>query len=116
MEILSINGISDAKKAIASVDCTPEGISIMAEKAVFRIIKIDKLNTKAANILKQSMLSKGGEAAISRHCIDLSRDFTDVILMGTLKQYKAVIPVLMLQPWGLKKIAAELKALLNINI
>lgn len=116
MEILSINSISDAKKAIASVDCTPEGINIMAEKAVFRIIKIDKLNTKAANILKQSMLSKGGEAAISRHCVDLSRDFTDVILMGTLKQYKAVIPVLMLQPWGLKQIASELKALLNINI
>ncbi len=116
MEILSINSIDDAKKAIASVDCTPEGISIMAEKAVFRTIKIDKLNTKAANILKQSMLSKGGDAAISRHCVDLSRDVTDVILMGTLKQYRAVIPVLMLQPWGLKQIAAELKTLLNSEI
>ena len=116
MEILSINSINDAKKAMASVDCTPEGISIMAEKAVFRTIKIDKLNTKAANILKQSMLSKGGDAAISRHCVDLSRDVTDVILMGTLKQYRAVIPVLMLQPWGLKLIAAELKTLLNSEI
>ncbi|WP_196592850.1 dihydropteroate synthase [Pectinatus sottacetonis] len=116
MKILTINNTDDAKKEISAIDCTTEGINMMAEKAVFRVIKLSHITTKAANILKQSMLSKGGEAAISRYCADLSREYTDVILMGTLKQYRAVIPILMIQPWGLKKIAADLKRTLGFTI
>lgn len=114
MKILEINNTKDAKKEIAAIDCTVEGVNMMAEKAVFRVVKLADVNTKAANILKQTMLSKGGEAALSRHCVDLSHATSDVILMATLKQYRMVIPVLLMQPWGLKKIAADLKTLLEL--
>ena len=114
MEILTINDYPAAKAAIAAVDCTDAGIAIMAEKAIFRVIKLTDVDTKAANILKQTMLSKGGDAAISRHCADLSQPVTDVILMATVKQYRAVIPVLLQQPWGLRQTAHDLKQILKL--
>lgn len=114
MENITVHDKKDAEKLLATVDCTTEGIAMMAEKAVFRVIKLHKVQTKAANILKQTMLSKGGDAAVSRHCADLSREYTDVILMGTLKQYRAAIPILSAQPWGLKQIAADLNKFLTL--
>ena len=39
---------------------------------------------------------------------------TDVILMATVKQYRAVIPVLLQQPWGLRQTAHELKQILKL--
>ncbi|MDQ0204285.1 dihydropteroate synthase [Pectinatus haikarae] len=114
MKIIKINDKKDAEKILLDVDCTKEGTAMMAEKAVFRVVRIYKVKTKAANILKQTMLSKGGDAAVSRYCADLSKDYTDVVLMATLKQYRAAIPVLLAQPWGLKQIANELKTLLAL--
>ena len=48
------------------------------------MIKLYDVNSKAANILKQTFLSKGGEVAISRHCADLSKETSDVIIMATI--------------------------------
>ena len=71
----------------------------MQEKAVFKVIRVEKLDTKAANVLKQTFLGKGGDVAVSRHSADLSAAYTDVLLMGTLKQYRAALNQLKLQPW-----------------
>ena len=95
------------------IECTSAGIAIMKDKAVFKVIKLTDINTKAANILKQTFLSKGGEVAISRHCADLSHDTSDVIIMATLHQYRQAIPVLKMQPWKLKNVAAVLEEILT---
>lgn len=112
MKIVSVNNVEQAQDILTAIDCTAEGVALMREKTVFRVIKIDKLATKAANILKQTFLSKGADAAVSCHSADLSEAYTAVIMMGTIKQYRLIIPVLKMQPWGLKKVAKELEDLL----
>ncbi|MEJ1731239.1 hypothetical protein SMA90_33450, partial [Escherichia coli] len=42
------------------------GIDIMEKKALFRIVRVTDLDVRAAGILKQEMLSRGGEVAVSR--------------------------------------------------
>lgn len=110
--ILNLTTISEAKDAMQAIDCTKAGIAIMQDKAIFKVIKFTQINTKAANILKQTFLSKGGEVAISRHCADLSEDTSDVIIMATIHQYKKAIPVLKMQPWKLKEVAANLEQII----
>ena len=85
----------------------------MQDKAHFKVIKLYDVNSKAANILKQTFLSKGGEVAISRHCADLSKETSDVIIMATIHQYKRAIPVLKMQPWKLKQIAEILTTMIK---
>ena len=84
-EILDLNTIDEACHAMQDIHCTDAGIKIMQDKALFKVIKLYDVNSKAANILKQTFLSKGGEVAISRHCADLSKETSDVIIMAKKK-------------------------------
>lgn len=112
-QVLNIKTTEQAAVEMKKIECTAAGIAIMKDKAVFKVIKLTNINTKAANILKQTFLSKGGEVAISRHCADLSRETSDVIIMATLHQYRQAIPVLKMQPWKLKNVAAVLEEILT---
>lgn len=114
-QILDIQTAVQAEAEMQKIECTTAGIAIMKDKAVFKVIKLTNINTKAANILKQTFLSKGGEVAISRHCADLSRDTSDVIIMATVYQYKKAIPVLKMQPWKLKNVATVLHRMIMKN-
>ena len=81
----------EAFRAIASVGADAEGCEWMAPKAVHRLVMLDGVQPKQANIIKQEMLGKGGEAAVSRGAVDCSVPETRVLLMGTLKQYEAFL-------------------------
>lgn len=85
----------------------------MAPKGVYRILKVTGLTPVQANILKQEMLAKGAEAAVARGVINGSIQQTDVLLMGTLKQYDALLTKLKMQPFGLSLLAEQVKKVLQ---
>lgn len=85
----------------------------MAPKAVFRVIKVSGLKPVQANILKQEMLAKGGEAAVSRGVITHAVPKSDVLLMGTLRQYEEVLAKLRMQPFGLAGLGEEIRKALH---
>ncbi|PIS28695.1 MAG: dihydropteroate synthase [Candidatus Marinimicrobia bacterium CG08_land_8_20_14_0_20_45_22] len=91
-----------------SLPADPEGIQIMVPKGDFHIFKIPNLSLPAANILKQQMLSIGGECAVSKHASTCSVDQAPAILMGTKKQFVRLIESLKNQPFGLKTVSEEL--------
>ena len=63
--ILNIKNLTEAEIEIAKIDVHPVGVQIMALKAVYRIVKFEDVDPKTANIVKQEMLSRGGEVAIA---------------------------------------------------
>lgn len=111
--VIPIENIADARKEMERIGCHKKGIEIMAPKAVFKVIKIKNLSATAANILKQDMLSRGGDAATSRGTIDQTDENTDVILFGTIAQYRSLAKRLMMQQFGLNQLAQEIESLLN---
>ena len=112
LEVIRIETSAQAEEALRAIEATPAGIEIMKEKAVFRVVRVEGLNTKVANIVKQTFLSKGSDAAVSKHTIDLSHEVTDVLLFATLAQYREAIHSLERQPWGLKNLAKSLQDML----
>ena len=102
-----------AEQAILTIGADPRGAAIMKEKAVFKVVRLRKVPLRAAHILKQSFLSKGGEAAVSRDVSALRAEVTDMLLMGTLAQYRAVLATLRRQPFGLPQLAVELEKFLE---
>ncbi len=112
MEILDINSLDKAKEVLIEIGVSSEGIEIMSKKMVHKIIKIKDLESKAINIIKQNMLSLNGDAACSRDAVYLEDKKSDVILMGTIKQFEKLIQKLKNQPFGLDKIAEELNKFL----
>jgi dihydropteroate synthase len=113
IEILTIDSLAGAREEIAKVGASPVSVNIMAPKAVFTVIKITGVSATAANILKQEMLSKGGEAAVHAGVVNCRQSVSDVILMGTLNQYRRVIKSLRIQPVGLPVLAEKLKVVLK---
>jgi len=113
MEVLSYATTEAAAKALTAIGCDPRGVRIMQEKAVFRAVHLYQIDTRAANLLKQTFLARGAEAAVSRHSADLSEAVTDVLLFGTLRQYHEALARLRLQPWGLRVLADEIAELLE---
>ena len=101
-----------AEKVLTEIDCWQEGTDIMAPKALHFTFKLGPLRHEAAIILKQEMLSKGGEAALHWEVLK-GRDHTFALLMGTLAQYRRLLPRLYQQPFGLRQLGKELKASLE---
>ncbi|MEA1960118.1 MAG: dihydropteroate synthase [Bacillota bacterium] len=108
--VVEIRDLEDARWQLEQIGASAEGIEYMRSKAVFRCIKLKNILVKAANLIKQEMLSKGGEAAVARHAAN-GEGKTDVLLMGTVRQYERLHEKLRLQPFGLSSLADEIMQL-----
>ncbi len=116
VRVVEIGNKDEAYNEMVSVGVDLAGIRSMADKAVFRVVRITGALPKQANIIKQEMLAKGGEAAVCRGVVDNSVEKSDVLLLGTMRQYKYLVSKLKRQPFRLKGIAGEIeKALANYD-
>jgi dihydropteroate synthase len=102
-----------AAREIAAVGADAAGARWMAPKAVHRVLKISGLSPRQANIIKQEMLGKGGDAAVARGVIDCSAERSDVLVMGTVKQIEAMAAKLKMQPFGLPAIADRIREVIQ---
>lgn len=100
-QIELINSTNEAACLFDSIGVDKTGIDIMKDKALFFCIKIKSLTIPQASVIKQEMLSLGGDAANARGTITSSIKATDVLLMGTKKQYGKLSKKLKLHPFGL---------------
>ena len=111
--VLVLRDLTEARDALARVRVSGAGIDIMEKKALFRVIRVRGLDIRAANILKQEMLSRGGEVATSREVYELHGGSADCLIMGTLTQYERLLPKLKQQPFGLRRLAGAIETALR---
>lgn len=109
VEILNVKNVTEAEIEIEKINVHPTGIKIMALKAVHRLMKFNNIDSKTANIIKQEMLSRGGDVAISRDVGSFKANSTNLIIMGTLAQYIRLAKKLMHQPYDCKKVGEEIE-------
>jgi dihydropteroate synthase len=102
----------DVDSELLRMGVSQAGIDIMSPKGVFRTVALRDVPIKAALIIKQEMLAKGGEAALPYSAAGLSMESCDLLLMGTLRQYERVVATLLLQPFGLPAIAKQIECAL----
>lgn len=110
--ILAVSTSRQAAMELQRVSVDSCGVLEMAPKALTRCIKIAQLECRQANILKQEMLSLGGDAAVARGTVACSIQATDCVLIGTEKQLRKLCKKLLLQPFKLPVLAEELTEIL----
>lgn len=103
---------AEVRAVLETIGVDDGAYAFLIPKGMFHWVKLKNIPCRGANIIKQEMLSKGGEAAVSRHAL-YGEGVTDVLVMGTVKQYRLLIKKLRLQPFGLRQVAAELQILLD---
>lgn len=104
--VLEQTGLQEVAEEMRTIGVHPGGVAIMAPKAVFRLVRLEGVDPRGAVIIKQELLSRGGDAALPRAASDFSLAPATVLLMGTLHQYAGLIRKLHAQPWyGLSHLA-----------
>ena len=113
MKKIEIRTIDEAGDVFQRIGVDAYGIGAMAKKAIHINLLLEKQPCKVANILKQEMLSLGGDAAVARGSVACSIPETDVLIMGTLKQIAALITKIEKQPFGLNQLAGDMAEILK---
>jgi dihydropteroate synthase len=91
----------------------PAGIKIMQKKGEFFAVKMLGVGAAAANILKQEILSRGGEAAVSHGTVNLSAKTTDVLVTGSRRMFEDLLEKLAQHQFGLPLLAAQVRLALD---
>ena len=112
--ILEIRNISEAKAELEKIKVSSQGVEVMAPKALGAVVKLTNVKVGAANILKQEMLSVGGDAAVARGVVNGTEEFSDVILLGNADKLKKLIKKLGYQTiFGLPDIKVDLESMVR---
>ena len=116
MNVIKIKNLEEAAAILKKIGVDPYGIDAMASKTININILLEDQPCKIANIIKQEMLSVGGDAAVARGSVSCSVPVSDILIMGTLKQISALVKKIEKQPFGLNLIAGSiLEILKNIS-
>ena len=116
MNVIKIKNLEEAAAIFKKIGVDPYGIDAMASKTININILLKHQPCKIANIIKQEMLSVGGDAAVARGSVSCSVPVSNILIMGTLKQISELVKKIDKQPFGLNLIARNiLKILKNIG-
>ncbi len=88
---LHITNADEAIHHIKQVGGDPAGVKLMEGKTLHFNLKMEGIDPRTANVLKQEMLSLGGDVALDRRGLDCSIKQTDALLMGTQKHFEKLI-------------------------
>ncbi len=110
---LLLTSEKEALDVLKGLEVDPYGIQAMLPKMIHLNIHLEGLECRVANIIKQEMLSLGGDAAVARGAVACNIPRTDVVLIGTLKQLGRFTEKIESQPFGLSRIAERIGEILK---
>lgn len=110
--LLELKSEAEIKSVFQAIGCDEAGGHFMLKKSRILPLLVKEVRSPGANVLKQQMLSLGGEAVVGRGVIDCSQEYSDVLLLGTIKEYQTLVERIKQQPWGLKQLGVNIAELL----
>jgi dihydropteroate synthase len=114
--VLEASSLAEIAREIERTGSDPEGVGIMTRKGRIYAIWLDDVPLKASPLLKQEMLSAGGDASHARGIADHSVAASPVVLLATWGQYRRVLPKLRRQPFALREVADEVDRALRAYV
>jgi len=109
---LHITNANEAIHHIKEVGRDLTGVRLMEGKTLHFNLKMEGIDPRTANLLKEEMLSLGGDVALDRRGLDCSIKQTDALLMGTQKHFEKLILKLEQHP-HLGSLGQSIKEALN---
>lgn len=114
--VLEGDSLAEIAREIERTESDPEGVGIMTRKGRTFPVRLSGVPLKAAPLLKQELLSVGGDAAHARGVADHSVETSAVVLLATWGQYRRLLPKLRRQPFRLKELADEVDRALRAYV
>jgi dihydropteroate synthase len=90
------------------------GWDILSRKGAFRVISVKGISFQEAIIIKQEMLARGGDAAISKLALRCDPRLEEILVFGTVAQFIRLVGNLKVQPFRLPTIGKTIEEALNL--
>ena len=103
----------EGRNELKKIGVHDDGIDIMSPKLYQINIKFENIHPQDALILKQEMLSIGGDAAISEKALPPTSSKTDVLIMGSTKHMVMIKDKIMRQYCRLNNIGEEIEEIID---
>jgi dihydropteroate synthase len=107
--------IDDSQRAhevLSRAHVPPEAIDIESDRAVHRVVTT-RVEGRQATIINRELRSLGGSCGTSG--VTATGELHDVVLMGTLAQFRQLTTTLDSQPFGLPEISDEIRRQVGID-
>ena len=108
VHIIKLENEYEIKKALTEIKVDKKAFDVLVPKMSFFHIKIEKVDTRGANIIKQYLSSIGGEAAISKDAYYFTDRYTDIIISASKKNLLLLAQKISDGKYGLSEIAKEI--------
>ncbi len=113
--LISTRDAGRLENDLASAGVSPEGIDILLQKVENIIVRVDSVPAAAANIVKQQLLSLGGDAAVHRDVITGRPVDSTVFLIADRRRLAALSRKLAGQPFGLESLGSRIIDLIRLR-
>ena len=112
-QVLPLRDITEVVAALEHAGVSEVGLKVMDKRALFRVVRVTGLGIRAVNILKQELISRGGDVAVSEDLFQWMKENGGCLLMGTLSQFERLLPRLKAPDLGLRDLAVSVEAALR---
>ena len=101
---------------LSKIEVHEGSINIFMNKNSITPLKIFNVLAPAANIIKQELMALGGDCAINKYCVNCKVETSDIILLGTDRQYKKLLAKLKYMTFfRIQEIVVELENYIKNN-
>lgn len=111
--VVLIDSREDAAREMRAIGVCEGGIDAMQDKARMLVLKIAGASVPVAHILKQQMLSLGGDAAVHKQVLTHAIESSDVLIMGTPLQLGRLVERLSFQPFDVPALGERIAGILD---
>lgn len=108
VHILQLNNEFDIRRELSNIKTDKKVHDLLIQKMVYLYVKLEQVDTRAANLLKKHMHSIGGEAVISKDAYSFTERTTDVILSASKENLALLAKRIENLPYGLSAISKQL--------
>jgi dihydropteroate synthase len=105
---IDIANAGDLARHLREIDVAADDIEKVTDSFLHCAIKLEKVDTRGANLMKNYLESLGGGIAMSREASEFTARDTDVIISGSRRTLLLLAARLKGEPYGLDAVGAEI--------
>lgn len=108
--------MNDVQRYLGEFDLSPEDLEAAADTFLYCTIKLEGVDTRAANLMKSLLETLGGGIAMRRGAKDYTVRETDVLITGSRRTLQLLAARLKGEPYGLDTVGSEITACMTSGI
>ena len=115
---VKVSSVEDMTRLCAKIGTDSHALAYLLPKSEMIHIYAERVDYRAANFIKQEMLSRGGDTAVAKHVIDGKTDYSDILIMGTPKQITSLTEKMKaMNIWGIGLIREKVSEIMrNVKV